>query len=180
MSVIIDQRTLVHGAHANTICEHSDGSRIPVHIAQQLACNATLTPIITDPSGIVLNVGRSHRYATPHQRQALEAMSATCAITECETPVTQCHGHHITYWEQGGPTDLNNLLPLCEHHHRWIHSNNPTITLGQHRILTVTMPNGTSTTHHPNRQPNPPDGDDGDEDDDDDENYGQDHRADSR
>jgi hypothetical protein len=124
-----------------------------VDVAQQLACNATLTAIWTDQSGIVLNMGRSHRYATTQQRRALETMYATCAITECETPVTQCHDHHITYWEHGGLTNLNNLLPLCQHHHRWIHTNNRKITLDQHRTLTITTPNGT-TTHHPNRQPN--------------------------
>jgi hypothetical protein len=152
MSVIIDERTLVHGAHADTICEHADGSRIPVHVAQQLACNATMIPIWTNTSGVVVNMGRSQRWATTNQRRALEAMYATCAITACETPVTECHDHHITYWEHGGKTDLTNLLPVCEHHHRWIHANNPKVTLDQQRTLTITMANGTTTRHHPDRR----------------------------
>ena len=49
-------------------------------------------------------------------------MYATCAITACKTPVTQCHDHHIHYREQGGRTDITNLLPVCEHHRCWIHS----------------------------------------------------------
>jgi hypothetical protein len=150
MSVIIDQRTLVHGAHADTICEHADGSRIPVNIAQQLACNATLIPILTD-NGVVLNMGRGTRYASTHQRRALEAMYATCAITACETPVTECHDHHISYWEQGGRTDIANLVPVCQHHHRWIHANNPKVILDQQRTLTISMANGTTTCHHPDR-----------------------------
>ena len=154
MSVIIDQQTLVHGAHTDTICEHADGSRIPVHVAQQLACDATLTPIWTNNAGVVLDMGRSQRWATANQRRALEAMYATCAITACETPVTECHDHHICYWEHGGRTDLTNLLPVCEHHHRWIHTNNPQVTLDQHRTLTVTMANGTTTRHHPDRRTN--------------------------
>jgi hypothetical protein len=80
-------------------------------------------------------------------------MYATCFHTDCDVSVTNCHAHHITYWDNGGRTDLNNLLPTCEHHHRWIHANKPTLTLNHQRTATVTMPNGTTTHHHPNRQP---------------------------
>jgi hypothetical protein len=152
MSVLIDQRTLTHGAHPDTICEHADGSRIPVDVAREIACNATLIPILTNSSGVVLDMGRSQRWATANQRRALEAMYATCAITACETPVTECHDHHITYWEHGGTTDLANLLPVCEHHHRWIHANNPMVSLDQQRTLTIAMANGTTTTHQPDRR----------------------------
>jgi hypothetical protein len=152
MSVLIDQRTLVQGAHADTICEHADGSRIPVGVAREIACEASLTPIWTSPSGVVLDMGRGQRWATPNQRRALEAMYATCAITACDIPVTECQDHHITYWEHGGRTDLANLLPVCEHHHRWIHANNPKVRLDPHRTLTISMANGTTTTHYPDRR----------------------------
>jgi putative transposase len=53
-------------------------------IAQQLACNATLTSIWSNTSGVVLDTGSGHRWATANQRRALEAMYATCAIAACD------------------------------------------------------------------------------------------------
>ena len=32
------------------------------------------------------------------------------------------HAHHIVHWADGGPTALDNLVLLCGHHHRTIHS----------------------------------------------------------
>ncbi len=33
-----------------------------------------------------------------------------------------CHAHHITHWADGGATSLDNLILLCGHHHRLIHT----------------------------------------------------------
>jgi hypothetical protein len=153
VAVLIDERTLFSGPHAATICERPDGSRVPVDVAQQLACDSLLIPILHEAFGNVLDVGRAKRYNTPAQRLALMGMYSTCFHSSCDVPITECNGHHITYWDHGGRTDMDNLLPVCQHHHRWIHANNPTITLDQNRVATVVMPNGTTTTHHPNRRP---------------------------
>ena len=32
-----------------------------------------------------------------------------------------CNVHHIDYWENGGSTDLNNMIPLCSRHHHGAH-----------------------------------------------------------
>ena len=29
--------------------------------------------------------------------------------------------HHLIPWQYGGPTDLDNLVPLCTYHHGWVH-----------------------------------------------------------
>jgi hypothetical protein len=153
ITVIVDERTLFTGHHAASISEHTNGTPIPIAQVQELACTATLTPILHNGYGVAIDIGRARRYANTAQRQALETMYATCFHTDCDIPVTHCHAHHITYWNNGGQTDLNNLLPTCEHHHRWIHTHNPTITLDEKRTATVIMPNGNTTHHHPNRQP---------------------------
>lgn len=38
------------------------------------------------------------------------------------------HAHHITAWSLGGPTDVENMLLLCRHHHVIVHAANITIT----------------------------------------------------
>ena len=153
VTILIDEKTLIDGPHADTICEYNNGSRLPVDVAREISCTASLTPILRDKWGVVLDFGREFRYATAAQRRAMEAMYATCFHEACETPITQCHEHHMTYWEHGGRTDMGNLLPVCQTHHRWIHANNPHFAMDEHRTVTVTMANGTQTVHRPNRQP---------------------------
>ena len=29
--------------------------------------------------------------------------------------------HHVRHWIDGGPTNLGNLVELCDHHHRCVH-----------------------------------------------------------
>lgn len=153
VSILIDEKTLVDGPHADTICEYNNGSRLPVDVAREIACTASLTPILRDKWGVVLDLGRESRYATAAQRRAMEAMYATCFHEACDTPITHCHEHHMIYWEHGGPTDMVNLLPVCQTHHRWIHATHPRVTMDEHRSVTVTMPNGSTSVHHLNRQP---------------------------
>jgi hypothetical protein len=153
VSVLIDERSLVSGAHGDTICEYANGSRLSVAAAQEIACTSALIGILRDRWGVVLDVGREYRYAVPAQRRAIEAMYATCFHESCEVAVTDCDEHHIRYWEHGGTTDLANLVPVCQHHHRWIHANNPHITIDQKRTVTVTMAHGSRTVHRLNRQP---------------------------
>jgi hypothetical protein len=92
-------------------------------------------------NGVVLDVGRSSRLATAHQRRALESMHSTCAIPDCTIPVGQCQPHHINYWNSGGPTDMANLVPLCASHHRCAHEGGWKLSLdSKSRRLTVRQP----------------------------------------
>ncbi len=79
---------------------------------QQMLCDADLTPILTAGRHAVLDVGRTHRLATPQQRKAVvNRQGGTCAGPGCHGPVV--HVHHIEYWSDGGATDLANLIGLC-------------------------------------------------------------------
>lgn len=87
---------------------------------QQMLCDADLTPILTAGKHTVLDVGRTHRLATPHQRKAVVTrQDGRCAGPGCSGPVV--HVHHIQYWSDGGPTDLHNLIGLCPRCHASVH-----------------------------------------------------------
>ena len=100
-----------------------------------------------------LELGRTTRLANRAQRRALRALYSTCAVPRCCVRYEFTEPHHITYWRNGGKTDLNNLIPLCARHHAnahvgWI------FELGPNRELTVTLPNGqTMSTGPPKRTP---------------------------
>ncbi|WP_369124700.1 HNH endonuclease signature motif containing protein, partial [Pseudomonas sp. CCI2.4] len=66
-------------------------------------------------------MGRDKRFATDHQRRAAAIRDGGCAFHGCDTPVSWCDLHHIDHWEHGGPTDLDNLICLCRHHHGVTH-----------------------------------------------------------
>ena len=90
-----------------------------------------------------LDLGRATRLANRAQRRALRALYATCAIPGCSVRYDRCKLHHVVWWRHGGRTDLENLLPVCAHHHTKIHDAGWDITLGPSRELTVRFPDGT-------------------------------------
>ena len=120
---------------------------VPLAVLQDLAGTADVHPVLV-AGGIVwhapgtLNLGRSSRIANQAQRRALRGLYATCAIPGCAVKYDRCKLHHIVPWDPNGPTDLHNLLPLCERHHHCVHDKGWVITVGQRRKLTVKTPDG--------------------------------------
>ncbi len=146
MHVLIDVATLQSGLHANSICELSDGTPLPVSVVRQMACEAEIIPILLGSNSQALDIGRGARLATEPQRQALRAMHRTCIHPDCHVPFDECRIHHITPWEHGGATDLSNLAPLCESrkHHHDVHEGGWSLTMTPDRIATWTRPDGTT------------------------------------
>jgi len=119
--VHVDLKTLQHGLHAGGTCRTALGADLPVETVRRLACEAEILPVVLDGRSVPIDVGRSKRLATVHQRRALEAIYPTCAIPDCEMIFDNCNVHHIEYWENGGLTDLSNMVPLCSRHHHAAH-----------------------------------------------------------
>ena len=143
VSVLIDANTLCNVNHPDTICETSNGTILPVSTVQRMCCDATMLAITLGPDGEVLDVGREHRTATRPQRRALRAMYRTCAHPHCTVTFDRCRIHHIIWWTNNGPTDLDNLLPLCEQHHHLVHEGHWTLTITPDRTATWIRPDGT-------------------------------------
>ncbi len=160
ISILIDEHTLNHGHHPDTICETSTGVTLPVSSVQRLCCDATIHGITLNADGEALNVGREHRTATRAQRRALRAMHRSCAHPHCSVVFDQCRIHHITWWRKHGRTDIDNMLPLCQQHHHLVHEGHWTLTMTAGRIATWTRPDGTTwhtgpTTNRTNRDRQP-------------------------
>lgn len=150
VSVLIDWETLLHGRHAATIAQLIDGTAVPISTIRELLCEAEILPVVLGGAGEVLDVGRSRRLATRSQRDALAAMYETCVEPGCPVPVEQTEVHHIVPWEQGGPTDLANLAPLCAGGHDKLHREGWQLDLhGHDGTATWTRPDGTVSYHGP-------------------------------
>lgn len=88
---------------------------------RRLACDARIARVITDGRSQPLDVGRSSRTPTHAQWVALVARDRGCRWPGCDRPPGWCRAHHIQHWIDLGPTDLDNLILLCGHHHRMAH-----------------------------------------------------------
>ena len=117
--------------------------------AHTMACSAALTYVVGLPSDDPvrwqpLAVGFALRYATRAQRAALAVRDGNgCAHPGCTVPGWRCVAHHIRPWDQGGPTDLANMVLLCRYHHRRVH-------LGRLQVVWI---DGHATTAEVNRAP---------------------------
>lgn len=82
----------------------------------------TLDDLLRESAKEVLYVGRAHRVVTPRQRRALETRErGRCSRPGCGAPASRCRAHHVVHWEDGGPTDLDNCLLVCDRHHHDLH-----------------------------------------------------------
>ena len=96
------------------------GDRITASDARRLACTAKILPAVLDGRSLPIDLGRAKRLFTPAQRKALLIRDQTCRAEGCD-PGTWCDAHHLDPWHTGGPTDLDNAVLLCSHHHHRIH-----------------------------------------------------------
>ena len=143
VSILIDFETICSGLHAHSICELDNGTPIPVSTARRLCCDANVLPIVLGGDGEVLDVGQTQRTANRQQRRALRAMHRTCVHPDCTVTFDNCRIHHVKFFRNGGNTDIDNMVPLCEKHHHLVHEGGWDLTLTNDRVATWCRPDGT-------------------------------------
>ncbi|WP_374025189.1 HNH endonuclease signature motif containing protein [Mycobacterium sp. HNNTM2301] len=133
-----------HGQHT-TVVVHVDAETrtAALHLGplltdaerRYLTCDATCE-VWFHRDGQPIGAGRTTRLISRRLRRALEHRDRTCAVPGCGA-TRGLHAHHIRHWEDGGATELANLVLVCPYHHRLHHSGGITIT-GPADALTVT------------------------------------------
>ena len=149
MSILIDATTLATGIHNATVIDCGLPIELPIDTIRKMACVADITPIIVGADGVRLYVGRTTGLASTAQRRALRAMYRTCAIPGCTVGWDNVIIHHVNYFHHGGPTNIDNLLPVCTKHHHCAHEGHWQLTLDTNRTLTIRQPDGTTMCHDP-------------------------------
>jgi hypothetical protein len=107
------------------------GTRTAAGDLRRLACEAGLVPAVLNSKSVPLDLGRTKRLHSHHQRRALSLVHDTCAIGTCERPFAWSEIHHLIPWGRGGDTDLD-AIPLCSWHHHRAHD--PRWHLTQHPL----------------------------------------------
>lgn len=96
------------------------GPGLPNAVVQRLLCDGRVRTMLMQDEQ-VLDVGRSHRLVTRKQYRALlRRQGGQCAHPGCPN-TKRLHAHHVMPWLIGGPTDMENLVLLCERHHVSLH-----------------------------------------------------------
>jgi hypothetical protein len=101
--------------------EFDHAGPLGIHIARQIACDASVMRVVMKGRSEPLDVGRRTPVVPPAVRRAVIVRDGSCRFPGCDRPHTWCDAHHIEHWADGGATALQNLVLLCRRHHRLVH-----------------------------------------------------------
>ncbi|WP_156764915.1 HNH endonuclease signature motif containing protein, partial [Mycobacterium sp. 1081908.1] len=131
-----------HGQHTTVVVHLDVAARAAaLHLGpllsdaerQYLTCDATCE-VWFERDGRPIGAGRTTRVINRRLRRALEHRDRTCVVPGCGA-TRGLHAHHIRHWEDGGPTELANLVLVCPYHHRAHHRGEITITGTADRLI---------------------------------------------
>ena len=92
-------------------CEIENGPVIHPETAKRLLCNSGLKAVVEDGTGDA-RLGRVSREPSASVMRQLRYRDRECRFPGCGARrFTQAH--HIVWWENGGRTDLDNLVLVC-------------------------------------------------------------------
>lgn len=135
VNVTVHLRDLMNGVGARTSEDPLDWpfyltwtGPISHSLARMLSCDADLHPIILDDNGIPMALGSTVRLATSEQRAVVTVRDRCCI--KCGKAARYCKVHHIDFWTDGGPTDLDNLTLVCTDCHNDIHNRGWDVAIG--------------------------------------------------
>jgi hypothetical protein len=113
---------------------------IGAEVIRRLACDAQLR-LALEADGVTLDLGRARR--TPSAALVREVMrrDQMCRFPGCSAR-RFLQIHHVTWWENGGPTDLDNLAAHCARDHHRIHHGGWRVEGKANGELRYTAPDG--------------------------------------
>ena len=88
-------------------------------------------------------------------RRALEHRDRCCVVPGCGA-TRGLHAHHLQHWENGGLTELDNLVLVCPYHHRLHHAGGITLTGPAHQLVVTDADGHTLTNASLARPPTQP------------------------
>ena len=126
-----------------------DGTPLAPSELLKIALDANILPALFDTKGQPLWLGHKYRHATVAQRIALAVRDKGCV--GCGAANSFCQAHHVIWWEDGGPTDIDNLCLLCSDcHHKQVHELGAQITRDPDGHFHLELPSNRPPPRSPN------------------------------
>jgi 5-methylcytosine-specific restriction protein A len=136
---------LVVHTPAESLTNYSHGSEIEgagaIHpeVVKRVSCDARLQMVLHDPAGKTVGIGHTSRTIPEWLRREVVRRDRGCAF--CGTMrYVECH--HMIPWPEG-PTDLDNLILLCNFHHELVHEGGWRVGLDDRQLPVWFRPDGT-------------------------------------
>jgi Domain of unknown function (DUF222)/HNH endonuclease len=125
------------------------GGLLSIETVRRVACDATITLAVDDEMGHTMYEGRARRDPSGPQHREVRRRDRHCRFPGC-TNVVFTNVHHIKEWKPDrGPTDLDNLVLLCVHHHGLVHSRQWRMSGNPNEVLTFVGPSGRAMESRP-------------------------------
>jgi hypothetical protein len=118
-------QVVVHVDHS-ALTEGRGRAGLPIESVRRIACDSDRVVLVEDERGEPLSIGRKSRIVPAAIRRALWARDRGCRFPGCGRK-RFVDAHHIEHWSNGGETSLENLMLLCQAHHKLCHEGGFTI-----------------------------------------------------
>jgi hypothetical protein len=133
------------------VAENSSGTTMSAAKAQRLACNAHLVALYLENGTRVVDHGMTRRLYDRHQRLALAVRDKGCVFPACDRPPAWCEAHHLSFWSENGPTDLDNAALLCHFHHFLVHEGEWVARMADDGVVEIIPPRRVDPQQRPRR-----------------------------
>lgn len=100
--------------------EVENGPGLSIETVRRLCCDGRVEVVAENSNGVIVGIGRASRTIPAWMARSLRRRDQGCRFPGCHRR-RWVHGHHMNYWSSGGRTDLDNLISLCQFHHRMVH-----------------------------------------------------------
>lgn len=114
---------VIDGTDPGGSCEIIGVGPVPPSVLDRISPDDRLVGAIFGGNGQPLWLGRMERLANLAQYVAVALRDRGCVL--CRAPMHRCRLHHVDEWDlDEGPTDIENLVALCNRCHLWLHGSN--------------------------------------------------------
>lgn len=124
-------------------CELDGSGVIHPEVARRISCDCRLQFVLCGDDEVAVGIGRADRNIPPSLRRAMLARDGGCTFPGCGTK-RFVDGHHVWHWEDGGPTNLDNLTTVCHFHHKLLHEFGWNVFLDRNQLSHWLRPDGRS------------------------------------
>jgi hypothetical protein len=121
--------------------EIEKGPVIHPDIGRRISCDCRLQLILHGADRTATGIGETSRIIPAWLWRALLDRDEGCVFPGCGTN-RFIEGHHIWHWEDGGLTELVNLVVLCRFHHDLVHKLGWKVALDEKQVAHWFRPNG--------------------------------------
>ncbi|MBI2710096.1 MAG: HNH endonuclease, partial [Actinobacteria bacterium] len=113
ITVLVDHETFTQ-----RVCETARGVIVAPELLADALFEAEVERVVFEPANRTMHIGRKARFFRGALRRCIEIRDRWCTHPGCRVPADQCDIDHITPWNRGGRTSLDNGRLLCGPHNR--------------------------------------------------------------